>query len=169
MFTHKESVCFLICGTVDPEQDWKASRGLMAAITPKFLAEADLSDVPQPRRPTLRLRSMNDNGHLQIPEAERKRWLEDPVRSDLEALCIILHVFRSRTNLTQQNLSGSPPSKIQTGAPVSRTSTLSSRWFRIPRRLQPHVPTTMLRTWTWGRQGMRAQQQLLLLVKPLPQ
>lgn len=66
----------------DPEQDWKAGRGLMGTLSPKFMAQPDLSDVQEPRRPDLRLCKMAANGHLQLPDVERKKWLEDPIRSN---------------------------------------------------------------------------------------
>lgn len=64
-------------------QEWKANKGLIASMSPKFIPEADLSDLMEPRKPAMKLCTMSADGNLQIPDAERKRWLSDPVRSDL--------------------------------------------------------------------------------------
>jgi hypothetical protein len=52
-------------------------------MQPKFVPDADLSDVLDPKRPSLKLCTMTDSGNIQIPDSERKRWLNDPVRSNL--------------------------------------------------------------------------------------
>ena len=52
-------------------------------MSPKYVAEADLSDLVDPKRPVLKLCTMTPEGNLQIPESERKKWLNDPVRSGL--------------------------------------------------------------------------------------
>lgn len=36
-----------------------------------------------PKLPHLKLCSINEDGHLTIPKAEREKWLSDPVRSGL--------------------------------------------------------------------------------------
>ncbi|CAK9069242.1 Uncharacterized protein SCF082_LOCUS34716, partial [Durusdinium trenchii] len=55
--------------------DWKNARGHMANTTPKFGAEPDVTEITTPTRPTLKLRAMSADGHLQIPEAVRKKTL----------------------------------------------------------------------------------------------
>lgn len=62
-------------------QEWKANRGQMALLLPKFQPEADLSDQIAPRAPVLKLCKMASNGHLEIPRDVRDKWLADPVRS----------------------------------------------------------------------------------------
>ena len=64
-------------------QEWKEGKGLIASMTPKFVPEADLSDCIDPKKPVMRLCAMTSDGNLQIPDSERKRWLADPVRSNL--------------------------------------------------------------------------------------
>lgn len=62
-------------------EEWKANRGQMALLLPKFQPEADLSDQVAPRAPVLKLCKMASNGHLEIPRDVRDKWLADPVRS----------------------------------------------------------------------------------------
>lgn len=50
---------------------------------PKYKPEADLSGMVNPREPTLKICSMS-NGNLALPRDIREKWLNDPVRSDLE-------------------------------------------------------------------------------------
>lgn len=38
-------VCF-----ISTWEDWKAARGLMSAVTPKFVADADLSELTNPKQ-----------------------------------------------------------------------------------------------------------------------
>ena len=49
-------------------------------MQPKFVAEPDVADIREPVRPHLKLCTMNAAGHLEIPRAERDKWLNDPVR-----------------------------------------------------------------------------------------
>ena len=76
-------------------QEWKANKGLIANLSPKFILEADLSDLLEPRKPAMKLCTMTADGNLQIPDAERKRWLSDPVRSDLIGSFFFLKPFLS--------------------------------------------------------------------------
>ena len=64
-------------------KEWKNNRSLISNMSPKYVAEADLSDLVDPKRPVLKLCTMTPEGNLQIPESERKKWLNDPVRSGL--------------------------------------------------------------------------------------
>ena len=61
-------------------QDWKTGKGQMATLTPKFIAEADLSDISQPKPPALKLCQLSSSGALTIPKNVREKWLADPVR-----------------------------------------------------------------------------------------
>ncbi|CAK9089330.1 unnamed protein product, partial [Durusdinium trenchii] len=72
-------VCF-----ISTWEDWKAARGLMSAVTPKFVADADLSELTNPKMPQLKVCTMTAAGHLQLPDATRKKWLDDPVRSEVD-------------------------------------------------------------------------------------
>lgn len=72
----------------NPDEDWKQSCGLMSTVTPKFSAEPDLSEFSAPKPPALRLCTMTSQGHLQLPDAVRKKWLSDPVRSNWPCLGI---------------------------------------------------------------------------------
>ena len=74
-------------------QEWKANKGLIANMSPKFIPDADLSDLLEPRKPVMKLCTMTADGNLQIPEAERKRWLTDPVRSDLIVMSFFLEAL----------------------------------------------------------------------------
>lgn len=51
-----------------------------------------MSTVREPVQPALKLCSMNAAGHLTIPQAERQKWLSDPVRRDLASKCFF-HSF----------------------------------------------------------------------------
>ena len=79
----KNSVCFHKKNLLKKRrvQEWKANRGQMALLLPKFQPEADLSDQIAPRAPVLKLCKMASNGHLEIPRDVRDKWLADPVRS----------------------------------------------------------------------------------------
>ena len=79
------------CDKVSPEagsphylvnlQEWKGGTGLMGAFSPKFCPEPDQSALMVPRMPELKLCRMVGNGHLEIPQEVRAKWLGDPVRS----------------------------------------------------------------------------------------
>lgn len=56
----------------------------MSGTTQKYNPDADLSNIHQPKPPTLKMCTMTAGGHLTIPEQERKKWLSDPVRSSLK-------------------------------------------------------------------------------------
>lgn len=59
-------------------------------MQPKFSPEPDMSTVREPVQPALKLCSMNAAGHLTIPQAERQKWLSDPVRRDLARKCFFI-------------------------------------------------------------------------------
>lgn len=61
-------------------------------MTPKFMKEADLTEFGQPKVPSLKLCTMNESGHLQLPKPVREKWLQDPVRSyqAKRALCFVV-------------------------------------------------------------------------------
>ena len=73
-------------------EDWKAARGLMSAVTPKFVADADLSELTNPKMPQLKVCTMTAAGHLQLPDATRKKWLDDPVRSSMVIFMLTLSI-----------------------------------------------------------------------------
>ncbi|CAK9075623.1 unnamed protein product, partial [Durusdinium trenchii] len=50
-------------------------------MQPKFVPEPDVSDIREPVRPPLKLCTMSADGILAIPNAEREKWLADPVRN----------------------------------------------------------------------------------------
>ena len=53
----------------------------MANVLPKFVAEADLSEIQQPRQPPFKLCTMTPTGNLLVPRDVREKWLNDVVRS----------------------------------------------------------------------------------------
>ncbi|CAK9072441.1 Uncharacterized protein SCF082_LOCUS35627 [Durusdinium trenchii] len=61
--------------------EWKGGTGLTGAFSPKFCPEPDQSALMVPRMPELKLCRMVGNGHLEIPQEVRAKWLGDPVRS----------------------------------------------------------------------------------------
>ncbi|CAK9111498.1 Uncharacterized protein SCF082_LOCUS51755 [Durusdinium trenchii] len=63
-------------------EEWKAARGQIGLMTPKFQPEADLSTVANSRMPQLKLCQMSDNGHLTIPKEVRDKWLMDPAQDE---------------------------------------------------------------------------------------
>lgn len=79
-------------------QEWKASRGQMGFLSPKFQPNADLSDQLAPRAPALKLCRMTANGHLEIPRDVRDKWLADPVRRNLSSM-IFNVVFNSHITM----------------------------------------------------------------------
>ena len=76
------------------DEEWKTSRGHVGAMQPKFCPEPDMSTMREPVLPALKLCSMNDAGHLTIPQAERQKWLNDPVRRDLARKDFFMFSFR---------------------------------------------------------------------------
>ncbi|CAK9102737.1 Uncharacterized protein SCF082_LOCUS48021, partial [Durusdinium trenchii] len=62
-------------------EEWKRGTGLIGQMQPKFVAEACTADLTLPQVPSLRLCTMDSNGQLSIPKAEREKWLSDPVRN----------------------------------------------------------------------------------------
>lgn len=70
-------------------EDWKKGRGIIGTMSPKFVPEADLADLVEPKRPVLKLCTMTGDGNLIIPEPERKKWLADPVRSTLTCFIVL--------------------------------------------------------------------------------
>eukprot|EP00435_Cladocopium_sp_Y103_P057161 s717_g19.t1 len=58
--------------------EWKQGRGQIGQMNPKYQENADLSDKAPPRPPTLKLCTMNEQGHLSIPRDVRDKWLADP-------------------------------------------------------------------------------------------
>lgn len=83
-FPYCYTVCFSYCyfcwGNDVGLQDWKAGRGAVGTLQPKFQPDADLSDISQPRMPSLKICTMTPDGHLTLPQDIRDRWLSDPVR-----------------------------------------------------------------------------------------
>lgn len=76
-------------------QEWKAGRGQMSFLSPKFQPDPDLSDQLVPRPPSLKLRRMTGNGHLEIPRDVRDKWLAGPVRRNLPSMIfnVVLKLF----------------------------------------------------------------------------
>lgn len=58
-------------------------------MQPKFVPEPDVSDIREPVRPPLKLCTMSADGILAIPNAEREKWLADPVRRCLDHVIIV--------------------------------------------------------------------------------
>ena len=63
-------------------QEWKQGKGQIGNLLPKYVPDADVSDLTKPRQPVLKMCSMT-SGHLSIPKTIRDKWLQDPIRSDL--------------------------------------------------------------------------------------
>ncbi|CAK9073577.1 unnamed protein product, partial [Durusdinium trenchii] len=61
--------------------EWKAGRGLMGNVQPKFVKDADVGELQAPKRPVLKMCTMQESGFLEIPRDIRDRWLQDPVRN----------------------------------------------------------------------------------------
>ncbi|CAK8995946.1 unnamed protein product, partial [Durusdinium trenchii] len=61
-------------------EDWKQGANLVGAMPPKYCPTAEMGDLQMPKLPHLKLCSINEDGHLTIPKAEREKWLSDPVR-----------------------------------------------------------------------------------------
>ena len=119
--------CFSPKSSVTTLKEWKQSRGLIASMQPKFVPDADLSDVLDPKRPSLKLCTMTDSGNIQIPDSERKRWLNDPVRSNLiKHLTRFWHVSVSFQILFRSFVLAI--TKTRVGANAWRTLTQSSVW-----------------------------------------
>lgn len=69
-----------------PEKEWKQGANLVGLMTPKFMKEADVAEFTSPKLPLLKMCVMDSDGHLKIAEADRQKWLSDPVRSLLVRL-----------------------------------------------------------------------------------
>lgn len=54
----------------------------MGNVQPKFVKDADVGELQAPKRPVLKMCTMQESGFLEIPRDIRDRWLQDPVRSD---------------------------------------------------------------------------------------
>ncbi|CAK9079157.1 unnamed protein product [Durusdinium trenchii] len=67
--------------------EWKGGTGLMGAFSPKFCPEPDQSALMVPRMPELKLCRMVGNGHLEIPQEVRAKWLGDP---GLKGICCLV-------------------------------------------------------------------------------